>query len=169
MVDNLTNGINPAGVDARVDALEVATCTVSRAVRVGRALRLALRVRVAKVSANAGAGGPTSCGTGALGISPTWAGVARVRCGLHRLAHLRDLVALSERIAVIAWRTVADGNMVPDQALGVQTAGSVARVPALLLDAGLVAAALIVDDTLGPAAGWTALVARVACTHWGRT
>ena len=42
MVDNLTHGIHPAGVDARVDALEVAACTVSRAVCVGRAFWLAL-------------------------------------------------------------------------------------------------------------------------------
>ena len=104
-----------------------------------------------------------------MGIGPTRAGVARVRGRLHRFDHFRDLVALPERIAVIAWRTVADGNMVPDQALGVETAGSIARVPALLLDTGLVAAAFVVDDTLGPTAGRTALVAWVARTHRGRT
>ena len=60
VVDHLTLGIDPAGVDAGVDTFKVGAGLVGRTFCVGGALRPALRVGVAKVAPDTGTGGATA-------------------------------------------------------------------------------------------------------------
>ena len=66
---------------------------------------------------------------------------------------LRPRRALRERVAGEAARAAADWVVVAHHAFGADAAAAGARVAALLPDAGLVDAAVLVHDTLGPAVG----------------
>ena len=55
--------------------------------------------------------------------------------------------------------------MISDGALCIEATGSVTRINALLVSAGLLSAALVVEDTLRPAGGRGAPVAGVAAAH----
>ena len=164
MVDHLTLGINATGVDARVDTLEVAAGPVGRTLGVGRALGSTPSVRVAKVAAHALAARLALRTEAALGVGAAGARVAGI-CRLNRFDNLGLLAALAERVAVIARRALADGNMIADAALGIEATGAAAGVLTLLVDAGRVLGTLVVDDALWPSVGWSALVSRVAGAH----
>ena len=55
--------------------------------------------------------------------------------------------------------------MVPDSTLRVETTGSITRIDAVLIAAGLLAVTFIVDDTLWSAVGRRANVASVTGAH----
>ena len=55
--------------------------------------------------------------------------------------------------------------MISDGALCIEATGSVTRINAFLVSAGLLSAALVIEDTLRPAGGRGAPVARLTGTH----
>ena len=56
--------------------------------------------------------------------------------------------------------------MVPDCTFSIETTGSVTGVDTMLVGAGLQPVALIVDDTLWSAVGWSSNVSSLAGAHW---
>ena len=150
VVDDLAVGTLPARARTRVLAPVPDAGSVGRAVRVERALWPAALVGVADVLGQAGAGArsvllPTD------GVHATRRGLTGVEIFL-RGDHL-DGVALHEGVSSVASDTDAASRVADHSALGVLTAGSRARVAALLVDAGQVLGALAVGHALGSAVG----------------
>jgi hypothetical protein len=114
VVDNLAPCVYAAGAWTRIYALQIRTCSVSRAVRVRDALRAAAGVGVAEVPVDAGA----TCSSSeilALCVCSTWTWQA----GIHWawswwIYNLGDFVALPERVAVVARWTLADCQVISD-------------------------------------------------------
>ena len=152
MVDDLTPGVYATSAWTRVYAFQIRTCCVSRTVGVRYALRPAGGVGVAEVSGDARAGGaeggPSRQHT-AVAVGSAGTGVTGVHGGLRlRRGDLRDLVTLSEWIALIFWRALADSQVVSHGALSIEATGPGARVYTLVLGAGLLPLTFIVDHTL---------------------
>ena len=146
MVQHTALGIDTTEARARINTLEVLAGLVRGTLRICGAFWPACNIRVAKVLRYALAGGG-SVPLGAASIGAAWRGVARI----HNLCRSRpgcDALACRECIPSVAGVALAARQVVADSAGGVHTADTRARVPAVLVDAGLVAGTLGVDGAL---------------------
>lgn len=132
-----------------VPALVVDARLVGGAVGVDGALMPALHVRVTLQSREADTGGRL-VSLLALSVDATRGGVAWVYNFRSRCCGWRS-PTLAEGIANVALVTDADGNMVSDVAVGVDTTQARTWVLALASDTGLVGRTVGVDHTLRPA------------------
>lgn len=148
VLDDLALGVVAARARARVAALAAHAGAIACAVRTGGALGPAALVRIALVLGQ----------TCALAVLAECVGAARRRIaqvlGLRPLGGRRRFGrALGERIADVAGVTGADGHVAQDLAFGLEATGARARIAALLIDAGLIAGTVGVEDALGATVG----------------
>ena len=150
MIDNSALGIDAAGAGAGVQALLTNAGQVQGAVIAEHTLRLALHQGVTLIGLDALTHG-LSTPLLALGIDTTGAGVTRVsRPG--RIRNNWRLSASGERVSDGAWRTAADGVMIPDLTNCIDPTGSRTGVNTLLGNAGQTGPAVIILQTLCSAA-----------------
>lgn len=150
VIENRATSEIAAGSDAGILAAFVYTSGVGRTLGVVRALRSAVRWSPDEVW-RAGAGG-SGADYLALRIRSTWVGCAFVfAIGLRSLSCIRHPRAEDERIAAVAGGAGANGTVIDDEALGVQTTSRWTRIHALVVDAGFAARAFGADRALGSA------------------
>ena len=142
-------GPDPTHTGAGVHTLVADTGQSLGAVRVDGALRLALNVRIALEAGETCTRGRL-VPVGALGIDATGAGAAWVN-NLRRRGGGGWSVAAGEWVSNVSLVTDAERHMIPDIAVGIDTAEAGTGVLTLSVDAGLVLGALRVDNTLWPA------------------
>lgn len=78
------------------------------------------------------------------------------RFGWIQLGHLAHTLCV--RGAIELWRTTADGLVIDHTANGIQTTSMLARIAALLTDAGAISRAILIGHTLRIAAGGSSIV-----------
>lgn len=135
---------------ARIHALLVQASLGGRAIGTQSTFRAATGVCVAVVIRQA-----TADSVPALGIGTARLQVARIGTEWWRFGRRFDnLHTLDERIAGKSSAAGADGKMVLNAALGIDSAGAVARIATFLGDAGSIRGTVRVHNALGSAVGW---------------
>ena len=142
-------GPDPAHPGAGVHTLVADTGQPLGAVRVDGALGLTLNVRVALEAGITRARGRL-IPVGALSIDATGAGATGVN-DLWRRGGGGWSVAAGEWVSNVSLVTDAERHVIPDFAVGIDTAEARTRILTLSVDARLVLGALGVDNTLWPA------------------
>lgn len=151
VVDNFALRCKTAGSWAWIDTLTAHTCSVAIAVSTSGALRTAsLFVGVSGVVGDAGAFAVV-----AIGVRTTWRWVAWI-VGTWSFGNWWNTSTLDECVTLVAFIACTYWQMVEHVALSLETTRAWARVSTLLMDASLLTAAILVENTFGSAIGWRA-------------
>ena len=152
MIDDAAFGVQPANTRARIDAPVVGAALDARTVRILDTFRPASGVRISDIIWRAFARDAVSLSSARSSHSARWrvARILRSWRGSFRLDDHR-FGTTDERVARHAFGTRTDGIVIPDDAIGVDSASSWARIDTFLVDAGLVLRTITAGHTFGPA------------------